>query len=86
MIILFYNNYHTDCGAPVTKDHMHMAVNMTGTTFDQNVTYVCLTGYETDNTTTGRCNETGKWSIEPPMCTGKNNYFLTRFSTKTGLL
>jgi len=60
--------FFTDCGKPNVTDFVH--VNVNGTTFNQTATYFCEHGYETRNETTAVCEDSGEWSIEPPVCSG----------------
>ena len=56
-----------DCGN--LTDPANGSVNHTaGTTFGQNATYSCDTGYNLVGDSTRTCNATGNWSESEPTC------------------
>ena len=58
-----------DCGN--LTDPANGQVNHTaGTTFGQNATYSCNTGYNLVGNSTRTCQATGSWSESEPTCQG----------------
>ena len=74
LIYMVYSNFTVvNCGNLTNPDNGQ--VNHTsGTTFGQNATYSCNTGYNLVGNSTRTCQATGNWSGSPPTCAGIQAY------------
>ena len=74
-----------DCGSlpdPANGQVDHRA----GTTFGENATYSCNTGYNLVGDSTRTCQNTGNWSGSAPTCQGMYVCMLTLFHNGDALL
>ena len=76
---MMYNTLLTvDCGS--LPDPANGSVNHTaGTTFRENATYSCNTGYDLVGNSTRTCQAEGNWSWSEPTCEGVYVCKLTLF-------
>ena len=59
---------------PNLRDPDNGQVTVTGRTPTSTATYVCDSGYLLDGVETRVCQNNGRWSGRPPVCTGKYIY------------
>ena len=64
-----------DCGS-LTNPANGQVSTTGGTTFGQNATYSCITGYNLVGDSTRTCEANGDWSGSPPTCQSMFLYYL----------
>ena len=70
LIYMMYSHFAVvDCGN-LTNPANGQVVHTAGTTFGQNATYSCNTGYNLAGDSTRTCQATGVWSGSAPTCQG----------------
>jgi len=69
----------SDCGVFPTSDNVY--VSTTYTIFNTTVHFMCNVGYTLHGYPSMRCNENGRWTNTPPVCTIASKCLLVKFTT-----